>query len=131
MSISNWGTHTQNPSFNNVSVYGKLNVYNYLDHFIAVNAVEYTFCKDSSVTFTENTEIVNLPGTLLVDDGRTVHVNNMTQNTIVIKSFYKIYHYFLTPPEGLNEIEISPNMLYKFVFNRNPVSTQGKWSIMC
>ena len=131
MSISNWGTHTQNPSFNNVSVYGKLNVYNYFDHFIKVNDVEYSFCNENNVTFTEKTEIVHLPGTLIIEDGRTINVNNMTQNTININSVYKIYHYFLTPPEGLNSVEISPNMMYRFVFNRNPVTTEGKWSILC
>jgi hypothetical protein len=31
----------------------------------------------------------------------------------------------------LNTIEISPNMMYRFVFNHNPVTTEGKWSIMC
>ena len=118
-------------SFNNISVYGKLNVYNYLDHFISVNDVEYSICHDNSVTFVENTEVVNLPGTMLIDDGRTIHVNNMTQNTIIINSVYKIYHWLLTPPEGLNAIEIAPNMMYKFVFNRNSVTTEGKWSIMC
>ena len=91
MSISNWGKfNASNISLNNVSVYGKLNVYNYFDHFIKVNVVEYSFCNENNVTFTENTEIVNLPGTLLMDDGRTINVNNMTQNTIIINSVYKI-----------------------------------------
>lgn len=131
MSISNWGKlNTSNISFNNVSVYGKLNVYNYFDHFIKVNDVEYSFCNENNVTFTENTEIVNLPGTLFIDDGRTIIVNNMTQNTIIINSVYKLYHWMITPPEGLNTIEITPNMMYKFVFTRNPVTTEGKWSIM-
>lgn len=131
MSISNWGKlNTSNISFNNVSVYGKLNVYNYFDHFIKVNDVEYSFCNENNVTFTENTEIVNLPGTLFIDDGRTIIVNNMTQNTIIINSVYKLYHWMITPPEGLNAIEITPNMMYKFVFTRNPVTTEGKWSIM-
>ena len=118
-------------TFNNIIVYGKLNVYNYYDHFVAVNDVEYSFCQENNVTFTENTEIINLPGTMSIDDGRTIHINNMTQNTININSFYKIYHWILTPPEGLNAVEITPNMMYKFVFTRNPVTTEGKWSIMC
>jgi hypothetical protein len=131
MSISNWGKfNASNISLNNVSVYGKLNVYNYFDHFIKVNAVEYLFCNENNVTFTENTEIVHLPGTLIIDDGRTIIINNMTQNTIIINSVYKIYHWMMTPPEGLNDIEITPNMMYKFVFTRNPVTTEGKWSIV-
>jgi len=117
-------------SFNNISVYGKLNVYNYFDHFVLVNDLEYSFCHDNCVTFTENTEIVNLPGTLFIEDGRTIIVNNMTQNTIIINSVYKLYHWMITPPEGLYSIEITPNMMYKFVFTRNPVTTEGKWSIM-
>ena len=132
MSISNWGKfNASHVSLNNVSIYGKLNVYNYFDHYIKVNDVEYSFCNENNVTFTEKTEIVHLPGTLIIEDGRTINVNNMTQNTININSVYKIYHYFLTPPEGLNMIEISPNMMYRFVFNRNQVTTEGKWRIMC
>lgn len=130
MSISNWGAHAQNTSFNNMTVYGKLNVYNYLGHFVAVNAVEYTFCKDSSVTFTENTEIVHLPNITPMEDGRTIHVNNMTRNVISINSVYKMYHWVLTPPEGLNVIDIFPNMLYGFIFNKNLVTNEGKWSII-
>jgi len=54
MSISNWGKfNASNVSLNNVSIYGKLNVYNYFDHFIKVNDVEYSFCQENNVTFTE------------------------------------------------------------------------------
>ena len=42
----------------------------------------------------------------------------------------KIYHYVLTPIEGLNTLILYPNMLLTFIFTINTVSGNFKWNII-
>jgi hypothetical protein len=54
----------------------------------------------------------------------------MTDHNISIESLAKIYHYVLTPPEGLNTLILYPNMLLTFIFTINTVSGNFKWNII-
>jgi hypothetical protein len=63
-----------------------------------------------------------LPNTL--ENGTSLCVLNNTENDVTIKSNKKMYHYILTPSSGLNEVVITPNMLYCFLFYGN------KWSLI-
>ena len=54
----------------------------------------------------------------------------MTNHNISIESLAKIYHYVLTPIEGLNTLILYPNMLLTFIFTINTVSGNFKWNII-
>jgi len=101
--------------------------YNY--SFINVTDINYAILNnDTNFTFTENTQSVNLPTNLL--NGAIIHLNNMTNNNISIISLVKIFHYILTPPEGLNTFILTSNMLLTFMFTINTVSGYSKWNII-
>jgi hypothetical protein len=101
----------------------------YKQPFININDINYAILNiDNNFTFTENTQTVILPTNLL--NGSTIYLNNMTDHNISIESLAKIYHYVLTPIEGLNTLILYPNMLLTFIFTINTVSGKFKWNII-
>jgi hypothetical protein len=120
------------PSFNNVSVYGKLEVHNYNDHFVTYEKIEpYIFSDKNNVTFCGNVLEIFLP--TIVEAGKTIQISNMTDHVIKLNSpeDVRMYHWIMTPSEGLSQFDVYQNMLIKLIYTKNTLTDVGKWSIMC
>ena len=87
----------------------------------------YTIVNNYNITFTQNTQTVNLPTD--ISNGTVIYLNNMTNNDITINSTFKIFHYILTPLIGINSIILTPNMLLKFIYTINSITGFSKYSI--
>jgi hypothetical protein len=121
------------PSFNNVTVYGNLDVFNYHEHFVTYEKIEpYTFSDTiNNVTFCGNVLEIFLP--TILEAGKTIQISNMTENIIKLNSpeDVRMYHWIMTPSEGLDQFDVYPNMFIKLIYTKNTLTNVGKWSIMC
>ena len=121
------------PSFNNVNVHGKLVVNNYQEHFVTYKELEPYIFSDviSNVTFCGDVLEIFLP--TVVEAGKTIQISNMTDHVIKLNSpeDTRMYHWIMTPSEGLDQFDVYQNMLIKLIYTKNPLTNVGKWSIMC
>jgi hypothetical protein len=120
------------PSFNNVSVYGKLEVHNYNDHFVTYEEIQpYTFSNKNNVIFCGDVVEIFLPE--IVEISKTFQISNMTDHVIKLNSpeDVRMYHWIMTPSEGLSQFDVYPNMFIRIIYTKNPLTNVGKWSIMC
>lgn len=123
------------PSFNNINVYGKLEVNNFHENFVTygsniINPL-YTFSDKNNVTFCGVVTQIFLPN--IVEHGRTLQISNMTSNKILLKSSEetRMYHWIMTPADGLSEFDVYPNMFLRLIYTENTLTNIGKWSIVC
>jgi hypothetical protein len=120
------------PSFNNVSVYGKLEVHNYNDHFVTYEEIQpYTFSNKNNVIFCGDVVEIFLPE--IVEISKTFQISNMTDHVIKLNSpeDVRMYHWIMTPSEGLSQFDVYPNMFIRIIYTKNTLTNVGKWSIMC
>jgi hypothetical protein len=128
------------PSFNNVSVYGKLEVHNYNDHFVTYEKIEpYIFSDKNNVIFCGDVAEIFLPE--IVEISKTFQISNMTDHVIKLNSSTtpenprpedpRMYHWIMTPSEGLSQFDVYPNMFIRIIYTKNTLTNVGKWSIMC
>lgn len=129
------------PSFNNVTVHGKLEVHNYIEKFlIHKETLPYTFTdKNYNVTFCGGVAEIFLPE--IVESGRIIQISNMTDHPITLYSSTtpedprpedpRMYHWIMTPSEGLYEFDIYQNMFIRLIYTENTLTNVGKWSIIC
>lgn len=120
------------PSFNNVNVHGKLVVNNYQEQFITYENIEpYTFSNKNNVIFCGDILEIFLPE--IVESGRTFQISNMTDHIIKLNSpeDTRMYHWIMTPSEGLSQFDVYPNMFLRVIYTKNTLTNVGKWSIMC
>jgi hypothetical protein len=129
------------PSFNNVTIHGKFVVNNYQEHFVTYNELQpYTFSNKNNVIFCGDVAQIYLPE--IVESGRVIQISNMTDNLIIMYSSTKppdevlpedarMYHWIMTPSEGLVQFDVYPNMFLRVIYTKNPLTNIGKWSIMC
>ena len=121
------------PSFNNVTVHGKLDVFNYHEHFVTYEKIEpYIFSETiNNVTFCGDVLEIFLP--TVVEAGKTIQISNMTDHVIKLNSpeNTRMYHWIMTPSEGLDQFDVYQNMLIKLIYTKNTLTNIGKWSIMC
>lgn len=121
------------PSFNNVTVHGKLDVFNYHEHFVTYEEMQpYSFSDTiNNVTFCGEVLEIFLPEN--VEAGKTIQISNMTDHIIQLNSpeDVRMYHWIMTPSEGLSQFDVYPNMFLRVIYTKNPLTNIGKWSIMC
>jgi hypothetical protein len=128
------------PSFNNVSVYGKLVANNYQEQFVTYEEIQpYTFSNKNNVIFCGDVAEIFLPE--IVEISKTFQISNMTDHIIKLNSSTtpedprpedpRMYHWIMTPSEGLSQFDIYPNMFLRVIYTKNTLTNVGKWSIMC
>jgi len=128
------------PSFNNVTIHEKLVVNNFQEQFVTYEEIQpYTFSNKNNVIFCKNVLKIFLPE--IVESGRVIQISNMTNNVIKLNSSTtpedprpedpRMYHWIMTPSEGLFQFDIYPNMFLRVIYTKNTFTNIGKWSIMC
>ena len=105
-----------------------LSVKNICINFIETSDEYYTISDNYNIKFMNNTKIVYLPQNL--KDGSVIHLNNCSDNNISISSNDKIFHYILTPPEGLNNLILNQTAMFKFIYTNSQTSQRSKWNIV-
>jgi hypothetical protein len=115
----------------NVRVTNATEINNMYIHFLEVSDESYVINKNYNIIFLNNTQFVYLPEN--AKNGAVIHLNNCSDNTIMVRTSPTIFifHYILTPPEGLNEILLTKNTLLKFVYTNVSSNGFSKWNIIC
>lgn len=111
-----------------INIEETINVKNVCINFVETSDEYYTIADNYNIKFVNNTKIVYLPENL--KDGSIVHLNNCSDNNISISSKDKIFHYILTPPEGLNNLILNQNAMFKFIYTNSQINQRSKWNIV-